>query len=44
MKKFIYILLFSALSSMALNACTEENVTPTKDNGGAAGSGDKLPY
>jgi hypothetical protein len=36
MKKFIYILLLSAFSSIAFTSCTEEEVTPSSEleNGG----------
>jgi hypothetical protein len=41
MKKFLYILLFAFTSSMAITACTEENVTPeTQPNNGGTGPSD----
>lgn len=33
MKKFLYILMFAVVSSMAVTSCTEENIEPTKENG-----------
>jgi hypothetical protein len=42
MKKIIYILLFSFVSTITFTACTEEEVTPnTELNGG--GAADKDP-
>ncbi|WP_262898692.1 hypothetical protein [Dawidia soli] len=44
MRKAIYILLFAFVSSMAISACTEEEITPAcDDNGGGRGSADG-PY
>jgi hypothetical protein len=38
MKKFIYFLLISVASSLAITSCTEdEEVTPTHENGGGGG-------
>jgi len=43
MKKFIYILLISVFSGIALSSCTEEEVTPNTelDNGGGEASTSK---
>jgi len=41
MKKFIYILLFTVVSSLAFSACTAEEVTPSNvENGGGNTSSD----
>jgi hypothetical protein len=41
MKKIIYIILFALVSSVAVTACTEEEVTPQQTfNGGGRGSAD----
>jgi hypothetical protein len=38
MKKIIYIILFALTSSLAITACTEEEVAPsTSENGGGSG-------
>jgi hypothetical protein len=47
MKKFLYILLFAAVSSMTISACTEESVEPKQDTtdttgGGGNGGGDPI--
>lgn len=43
MKKLFYILLISFVSSLAITACTEEDVAPaTENNSGGTGSGDPL--
>jgi hypothetical protein len=39
MKKFVYILLFAAVSSMTISACTEESVEPKKEDTGNTGGG-----
>jgi hypothetical protein len=39
MKKFIYILLLSLITSASITACTEDqDIKPSKDNGGGGGS------
>jgi hypothetical protein len=40
MKKIIYIILFALVSSVAITACTEEEVAPSSSNGGGRGSAD----
>jgi hypothetical protein len=39
MKKILYILLFSVVSSMSFSACTEESVEPKQEDGGTSGGG-----
>ena len=41
MKKLIYIILISFVSSITITACTEEEVIPTQDNGGGIGADPK---
>ena len=42
MKKLIYIVLFAFVTSMAVSACTEEEVKPSTElNGGGTGSDPK---
>jgi hypothetical protein len=40
MKKTIYILLLAIASSLALTACTEEEITPTEYSNGGGGISD----
>jgi hypothetical protein len=40
MKKIIYILAIAFAASMAMTACTEEEVSPALCNGGGSGSFD----
>jgi hypothetical protein len=46
MKRIIYIFAFALISSMAVSACTEEEVTPTAaktdTNGGGGASQDRI--
>jgi hypothetical protein len=46
MKRIIYIFAFALISSMAISACTEEEVTPTgaksENSGGGGVSSDKI--
>lgn len=43
MKKLLYIMAFAIASSLAVTACTEDEVRPSKpDNGGGSGSLDPL--
>jgi hypothetical protein len=45
MKKVFYTILFVAFSSIAITACTEDEVTPTAkqlSNGGGEGTSDPL--
>ncbi|MGC1242345.1 MAG: hypothetical protein WA874_12180 [Chryseosolibacter sp.] len=41
MKKFVYIALLAIASSMTIVSCTEEEVAPSTENGGAAPIPDK---
>ncbi|MGE0771690.1 MAG: hypothetical protein AB7K37_08260 [Cyclobacteriaceae bacterium] len=45
MKKLIYTILFAVMTSLAISACTEENIRP-QDGGGQTGGGsdDPCPY
>jgi hypothetical protein len=36
MKKFFYTLLIAFASTLALSSCTEEEVTPSTENGGGS--------
>lgn len=36
MRKFIYIAILALASSMTIVACTEEEIAPSTENGGAA--------
>jgi hypothetical protein len=42
MKKLFYILLLSLASSLAITACTDEDVKPAKPVGGTGGSNDPM--
>ena len=39
MKKFIYAIVIALSCSMALTACTEEEVAPSTENGGGTADG-----
>ena len=41
MKKFIYIALVAIAASLTITSCTEEEVTPSTQNGGVVNSPDK---
>lgn len=41
MKKFIYIALLAIASSMTIVSCTEEEIAPSTENGGANLTPDK---
>ena len=47
MKKILYILLFAAVTSVSVSACTEESVEPKQDTttgetGGTGGTADPI--
>jgi hypothetical protein len=42
MKKIIYIILFAVSSALVMTSCTEENVEPKSENGGAEISTGKI--
>lgn len=43
MKKFIYILILAATTSMVAVSCTEENIEPTQQNGTNTGGSQNDP-
>lgn len=43
MKKLIYTILFAIITSVAISACTDENIRP-QDGGTTGGSGDPCQF